>query len=58
MFARFLFLFTLFLPTTALAYVGPGIGAGTIASILGLIAAFFLAVFSILKFHRFQPGIN
>ncbi|MEM1057661.1 MAG: hypothetical protein AAGK14_00290 [Verrucomicrobiota bacterium] len=33
---------------TALAYIGPGLGAGAVATILGLIAAFFLGLFAIL----------
>lgn len=30
------------------AYVGPGLGAGTIAAALGLIGSFFLALFALL----------
>ena len=32
------------------AYVGPGIGGGLIASVLGFIGAFFLALFGILYY--------
>ncbi len=35
-----------FLPS--LAYLGPGLGAGAVAAILGLIGAFFLGLFAIL----------
>lgn len=48
----------------ALAYVGPGLGAGTIGVILGFLASILLAVFAIfwypLKrlFRRFFPGKN
>jgi len=31
-----------------LAYIGPGLGAATVATILGLIGAFFLGLFAIL----------
>jgi len=34
--------------TPALAYVGPGLGLGTIAVALGVIGSLFLAVFAIL----------
>ena len=32
----------------AFAYIGPGLGAGTIAVVLGVIASLFLALFAIL----------
>jgi len=32
----------------SLAYIGPGLGAGAVAAILGLIGAFFLGLFAIL----------
>ncbi|MFO8033247.1 MAG: hypothetical protein R6U22_11970 [Desulfohalobiaceae bacterium] len=31
----------------AYAYVGPGLGAGTLAVVLGLIASLFLAIFAV-----------
>lgn len=31
-----------------LAYVGPGLGAGVVATVLGVIGAFFLGLFAIL----------
>lgn len=42
--------FYLLLATTgpAQAYIGPGLGAGTVAVILGVIASVFLALFAIL----------
>lgn len=35
-------------PALAQAYIGPGLGAGTIGIILGFIASIFLALFAIL----------
>lgn len=32
----------------ALAYIGPGLGAGTLAVVLGFIVSIFLAIFAIL----------
>ena len=34
--------------TPAFAYIGPGLGAGTIAVVFGVIASLFLALFAIL----------
>ena len=34
--------------SNAQAYIGPGIGIGTLSAILGLIATFFVAIFAIL----------
>jgi membrane protein implicated in regulation of membrane protease activity len=40
---------TLFLlPTPALAYIGPGVGAGAIGAVLGVIGSIFLGLFAIL----------
>jgi hypothetical protein len=36
----------LLLPVHTFAYVGPGLGAGTIGVILGLLGSFFLALFA------------
>ena len=43
------FLLTLLtvLPDIANAYVGPGLGAGTIGVILGIIGSIFIAIFAI-----------
>ena len=40
--------FILFWPTGAQAYVGPGLGAGTLAVILGFLGSIILAVFAVL----------
>ena len=37
----------LFVPMAAHAYVGPGLGAGTIGVILGIIGSIFIAIFAI-----------
>ena len=34
-------------PQIAIAYVGPGLGAGTIGMILGIIGSIFIAIFAI-----------
>ena len=34
-------------PQIAIAYVGPGLGAGTIGVILGIIGSIFIAIFAI-----------
>ena len=39
-----------FLPLQATAYIGPGLGGGMIAAIVGLITAFVIAVWSVLYF--------
>ena len=38
--------FLLMLPTHAFAYVGPGLGAGTLGVILGLLGSIILALFA------------
>ena len=49
--ANLLFLAVLvLLPLSAHAYIGPGMGAGVIASILGLISAIFLALAAIVYY--------
>ena len=40
----------MFLTPTAHAYIGPGVGAGTVAVVLGVIGAFFLATVGIVWF--------
>ena len=37
-------------PLTASAYIGPGMGAGAIATVLGVIAAVFLAIFAVVYY--------
>lgn len=39
---------TCLIPTLAHAYLGPGLGAGTIAVVLGVLASVFLAIFGVL----------
>jgi len=34
-------------PAAALAYIGPGVGAGAIGAVLGVIGSIFLAIFAI-----------
>ena len=38
---------TLFFVSPAFAYIGPGLGAGTVAVIFGFIISIFLAVFAV-----------
>ena len=49
---RLMLLLTLFasasFPLSAVAYVGPGLGAGAVGAVLGVIAAIFLGLFAIL----------
>ena len=45
--ALFVFLMVL-TPVCAKAYVGPGLGAGTIAVILGVLGSIFIALFAFL----------
>ncbi|WP_284165767.1 hypothetical protein [Frigidibacter sp. SD6-1] len=35
-------------PGMALAYIGPGVGAGAIGAVIGVIGAIFLAIFAVL----------
>ena len=37
-------------PGMAMAYAGPGMGLGVIASVLGVVAAFFMALIALLWF--------
>ena len=37
-------------PALTIAYIGPGMGAGLIATILGIVGSFFLALFGILYY--------
>ena len=34
----------------AVAYIGPGMGGGAIAAVIGLLSAFFLAIFGIIYY--------
>ena len=36
--------------TPSLAYIGPGLGGGTIAALVGILIAFFAAVFGLIWF--------
>lgn len=45
-----LFILLLLTPLTGHAYVGPGMGAGAIGVVFGLLASFFLALVAILWF--------
>lgn len=51
----------------AYAYVGPGLGAGTIAAVLGIIGSIFLALFAVIyypikrllkKWKKKQPSVT
>ena len=48
------------LPMTAHAYVGPGVGAGTIAVVLGILSSIFLAFVGIIWYpiKRLIRGIR
>lgn len=37
-------------PTPALAYLGPGVGAGALAAVVGVVGAIFLALFAVLYY--------
>ena len=43
-----LLIVSLVMSVPVFAYVGPGIGAGTLAIVLGFIASIFLAIFAVL----------
>jgi len=55
----FIFLFIL-PPTYAMAYVGPGLGVGTIGVVLGVIGSIFVALFAVLWYpiKRFLKKIK
>ncbi|MDX2470461.1 MAG: hypothetical protein QNL04_07790 [SAR324 cluster bacterium] len=42
-----LFILFLMIPLSAQAYIGPGVGTGTIAVVFGIISSVFLAIFAI-----------
>lgn len=52
-----LYILLILVPLPAWAYIGPGIGLGVIASILGFIGAFFLAIFAIL-YYPIKRALN
>ena len=54
---KFIALFACLLSLPAYAYLGPGMGGGVIAAILGFIAAFFLALWGIL-YYPIKRAIN
>ena len=37
-------------PATAMAYIGPGVGAGAIAAVIGVIGSIFLAIVAVLYY--------
>ena len=51
-FKRFIFLGLVMsaMPTAALAYIGPGVCAGALAAVLGVIGSIFLAIFALLYY--------
>ena len=57
---RLLFGFFILSPTYAMAYVGPGLGAGAISVVLGVLGSIFIALFAILwyPFKRFLKKIK
>ena len=54
---KFIALFACLLSLPAYAYLGPGMGGGVIAAILGFIAAFFLAMWGIL-YYPIKRALN
>lgn len=48
------------LPVTAQAYIGPGVGAGALGAVIGVIGAIFLAIFAVLWYpiKRMLKGKN
>ena len=42
-------LFSLF-PELAYGYIGPGMGAGALASVVGIVSALFLGIFAVLYY--------
>ena len=58
LFSLVMAVFLFAIPTSAVAYIGPGAGAGAIAIVLGVIASIFLALVAILwyPFKRLFRG--
>lgn len=48
--AGLLFILALSVATPSLAYIGPGVGGGVIAAVLGIIGAVFLGIVGVLFF--------
>lgn len=48
--AVILALCSVMLPTEALAYIGPGLGAGAIGAVLGVLGSIFLALFAVVYY--------
>ncbi len=46
----FTFLLLFFLPFNAFAYLGPGLGVGTIGAIIGVFVSVFLGIFAIVYY--------
>jgi len=46
----FLFLFLFLFPLNVYAYLGPGLGAGTIGAIIGVIASVFIGIFAVVYY--------
>lgn len=55
-----LFGFFILSPTNAMAYVGPGLGVGTISVVLGVLGSIFIALFAVIwyPFKRFLKKIK
>jgi hypothetical protein len=49
-FAAFVIVSLMILPSYALAYVGPGLSAGTLGAILGVVGAVLLALFAVVYY--------
>ncbi len=47
---KLVFLLNILIPFYTMAYIGPGMAGGIIASIIGIILAFFIALIGILYF--------
>lgn len=43
-----LILAVVLIPSHAMAYVGPGLGAGTVGVVLGIVGSIFIALFAVL----------
>lgn len=50
MVSKWVLLMMVLIPSMAFAYIGPGMGAGAIASVLGVIGSVFLVLFAILYY--------
>jgi len=44
------FIFLIFISTPAYAYIGPGMGAGVIASVLGVVGSLVLIIFGLVYY--------